>query len=156
MSNEKANKRQPDGVLVLQTLAMPKDVNVNGDIFGGWIVAQMDLAGGMFAREVAGSRTVTVTIEKMVFALPVHMGDAVSIHVALLRVGNSSMDVQLEVWAKNLHSEYSAEHHLVTEGVFRYVAIDEHGRPRRIPDNPKFFTRSGDTFERKIDDRPES
>ena len=148
MANAKVKKRKPDGVLVLQTLAMPRDVNINGDIFGGWIVAQMDLAGGMFAREIAGSRTVTVTIEKMIFELPVHMGDTVSIHVALLRVGNSSMDVQLEVWTKNLRSEYSAEHQLVTEGVFRYVAIDENGRPRHIPDNPHFFTRVDGKFER--------
>lgn len=148
MSNQKAEKNKPDGYLALQTLAMPKDVNINGDIFGGWIVAQMDLAGGMFAREVAGSRTVTVTIEKMTFKLPVHMGDAVSIHVALERVGNTSMDLHIEVWTKNLQSEYSAKHQLVTEGIFRYVAIDENGRPRLIPDNPRFFTRVDGRFER--------
>ncbi len=136
-------------MLVLQTVAMPKDVNVNGDIFGGWILSQMDLAGGMFAKEVADSRTVTVTIEKMTFELPVHVGDAVSLFAELLRVGNSSMDVQLEVWAKDLPGKYLAERHLVTEGVFRYVAIDEHGRPRRIPDNPQYFTRSGGAFEHK-------
>ena len=145
MSDKNADKempkRQPEGVLALQTLTMPKDVNVNGDIFGGWIVSQMDLAGGMFAREVAGSRAVTVTIEKMLFKLPVHMGDTVSIYVALLRVGNSSMDLQVEVWAKNLQGSYLVDRNLVTEGIFRYVAIDEQGKPRRIPDNPTFFTR---------------
>ena len=154
MTDEKANRRQPCGMLVLQTVAMPRDVNTNGDIFGGWILAQMDLAGGLMATQIAGSRTVTVTIDKMVFKLAVHVGDAISIYAELLRVGNSSMDLQLEVWAKDLPGEYSAERHLVTEGIFRYVAIDEHRRPRHIPDNPQFFTRLGDTFERKIDDRP--
>lgn len=154
MTDDKANRRQPCGIPVLQTLAMPKDVNTNGDIFGGWIMSQMDLGGGIMAKQIAGSRTVTVTVDKMVFRLAVRMGDTVRVYAELLRVGNSSMDLQLEVWAKDLPGEYSADRHLVTEGIFRYVAIDEHGRPRHIPDNPQFFTRSGDTYERKTDDRP--
>jgi acyl-CoA thioesterase YciA len=141
-------------MLVLRTVAMPKDANPNGDIFGGWILAQMDLAGGLMAKQVAGSRTVTVTIDKMVFKRPVHVGDTIGIYAELLGVGNSSMDVQLEVWAKALPEDYAAERHLVTEGLFRYVSIDENRRPRRVPDNPQFFTRSGDTFERQVDDRP--
>ena len=156
MTDEKANRRQPRGMPVLQTLGMPRDVNANGDIFGGWILSQMDLAGGIMTKEITGSRTVTVTVDKMVFRLAVKMGDTVRIYAELLRVGNSSLDLQLEVWAKNLPGEYVAEHHLVTEGIFRYVAIDENGRPRHIPDNPQFFTRSGGTFERKSDERPEN
>lgn len=154
MTDGTHNGRQPRGLLVLRTVAMPKDTNPNGDIFGGWILAQMDLAGDLMAKQIAGSRTVTVTIDKMVFRRPVHVGDAIEIYAELLRVGNSSMDVQLEVWAKALTGEYTAERHLVTEGISRYVAIDEHHRPRRVPDNPKFFTRSGDIFERQLDDRP--
>lgn len=153
MIDQTHNGRQPQGLMVLQTVAMPKDTNSNGDIFGGWILAQMDLAGGLMATQIAGSRTVTVTIDKMVFKRPVHVGDAIGIYAELLPVGNSSMDLQLEVWAKALTEDYAAEHHLVTEGLFRYVSIDEHHRPRRIPDNPQFFTRSGDTLERHMDDR---
>jgi acyl-CoA thioesterase YciA len=153
MTDETNAGRQPRGMLVLRTVAMPKDANPNGDIFGGWILAQMDLAGGLMAKQIAGSRTVTVTIDKMVFKRPVHVGDAIGIFAELLRVGNSSMDVQLEVWAKALAEEYAAERHLVTEGLFRYVSIDEHHRPRRVPDNPPYFNRSGDTFERHMDDR---
>ncbi len=142
--NERENGRQPRGFLILRATAMPKDTNPFGDIFGGWILAQMDIAGGMMASEIAGGRTVTVTVEKMVFKLPVHVGDIISIHGALLRVGNSSIDISLEVWAKPLSGEFRAERHLVTEGISRYVAIDDRGRPRSVPDNPDFFSRSSD------------
>lgn len=142
MAENNESGRQPHGFLVLRAVAMPKDANVNGDIFGGWLLSQMDIAGGMMSREISGGRMVTVTVDKMVFELPVHIGDAIGIYAEVLRVGNSSLDLKLEVWAKPLSGEYVAERHLVTEGIFRYVAIDEHGRPRRIPDNPNFFTRS--------------
>ncbi len=130
--------RQPDGLLVLRTLTMPKDCNPNGDIFGGWILSQMDIGGGLMTKEVSYSRTVTVTIEKMTFVRPVHVGETVCIYANVLRIGNTSMDIKLEVWAKDLTEEFEEGRHLVTEGIFRYVAIDEEGRSRRIPDNPKF------------------
>jgi acyl-CoA thioesterase YciA len=78
----------------------------------------------------------------MVFERPVRVGQAVGVHAELLHVGNSSMDIRLEVWARRLLGAYEAEHQLMTEGVFRYVAVDEHGRPRRVEDNPRFFSRS--------------
>ncbi len=133
--------RQPCGVLVLRTLAMPKDTNPRGDIFGGWILAQMDAAGGLMASEVAKGRTVTVSVERMVFAMPVRVGDTICVYAELLDVGNSSMDIKLEVWARQLAGVYEADRQLVTEGIFRYIAIDEHGRPRRVADNPSFFSR---------------
>lgn len=133
--------RQPKGLLVLRTLAMPKDTNPSGDIFGGWILAQMDVAGGLMASEISKGRTVTVSVEKMSFDKPVRVGDTICIHAELLRVGSSSMDIRLEVWARQLVDAYEAERQLVTEGVFRYVAVDENRRPRRVPDNPLFFTR---------------
>lgn len=141
MSTEEKSERQPSGLLVLRTLAMPKDTNPSGDIFGGWILAQMDVAGGLMASEVSRGRTVTVSVEKMSFDKPVRMGDTICVHAELLRVGNSSMDIRLEVWARQLVGAYEAQRQLVTEGVFRYVAVDEHRRPRRVPDNPAFFTR---------------
>ncbi len=120
---------------------MPKDTNASGDIFGGWILSQMDIAGGMLAKEVARGRTVTVSVDKMVFQVPLHVGDTIAIYAELLQVGNSSMDIRLEVWAKPFPGQYVAQVHLVTEGIFRYVAIDDQGRPRRVPDNPAFFCR---------------
>ncbi|HTX53109.1 MAG TPA: hotdog domain-containing protein, partial [Candidatus Baltobacteraceae bacterium] len=104
----------------------------------------MDIAGGMMADEIAGGRTVTVAVEKMVFKLPVRAGETVSIHGTLLQIGNSSMDISIEVWAKPLSGEFRAERHLVTEGIFRYVAIDDRGRPRSVPDNWRCFSGSND------------
>jgi acyl-CoA thioesterase YciA len=103
----------------------------------------MDIAGELMATEIAQGPTVTVTVDKMAFKLPVQVGDTICIFAELLRVGNTSMDIKLEVWAKQLFGEYKAESHLVTEGVFRYVAIDDHGRPCRVSDNPQVFDRSG-------------
>ena len=130
--------RQPDGLLILRTLTMPRDCNPNGDIFGGWILSQMDIGGGLLAKEVSYSRTVTATIDKMTFVRPVRVGDTICVYGKLMRIGNTSMDIRLEVWAKDLTEEFEEQRHLVTEGVFKYVAIDEEGRPRRIPDNPNF------------------
>ena len=130
--------RQPDGMLVLRTLAMPRDTNPGGDIFGGWILSQMDIGGGLLAKEVARGRVVPVTVDKMTFVRPVHVGDTVCVYAKVVRIGNSSMDVKLEVWAKDLMEEFEEQRHIVTEGLFRYVSIDEQGHPRRIPDNPNF------------------
>ncbi len=142
MSDKKENGRQPRGLLALRAVAMPKDTNPSGDVFGGWILAQMDIAGGMLAKEVALGRTVTVSVDKMVFRMPVRVGDTIAIFAELLKVGNSSMDIRLEVWAKPFPGNYVAEVNFVTEGIFRYVAIDSKGKPRRVPDNSKFFSRS--------------
>jgi acyl-CoA thioesterase YciA len=116
---------------------MPKDCNPNMDIFGGWILSQMDAGGGLLAKEVARSRVVTVTIDKMTFVRPVRVGDTICVYAKVLRVGNTSMDIGMEVWAKDLTDEFDEERHIVTEGRFRYVSIDKEGRPRPIPDNPR-------------------
>ena len=130
--------RQPDGMLVLRTLAMPRDTNPGGDIFGGWILSQMDIGGGLLAKEVVRGRVVTVTVDRMTFVRPVHVGDTICVYAKVVRIGNSSMDIKLEVWAKDLMEEFEEQRHIVTEGVFRYVAIDEEGHPRPIPDSPQF------------------
>jgi acyl-CoA thioesterase YciA len=136
---EKAKSgRQPDGMLVLRTLAMPRDSNPNRDIFGGWILSQMDIGGGLLAKEVSRGRVATVTVDKMTFLRPVHVGDTVCVYAKVVQIGNSSMDIKLEVWAKDLLEEFEEQRHIVTEGVFRYVAIDEEGHPRRIPDSAQF------------------
>jgi acyl-CoA thioesterase YciA len=141
MSEDDKVNREPRGLLVLRTLAMPKDTNPNGDIFGGWVMSQMDIAGSLMASEVAHGRTVTVSVDKMVFEKPIRVGDTICIHAELVHVGNSSMDIRLEVWARQLVGLYEAKRQLVTEAVFRYVAVDDEGKPRKVPDNPDFFSR---------------
>ena len=134
-------RREPAGVLVLRTLAMPRDTNPRGDIFGGWLLSQMDIAAGLMAAEVAQGRAVTVSVDRVVFHRPVAVGDTICVHAELARVGRTSMDIKLEVWARGLVHIYESEREFVAEGVFRYVAMDEDNRPRPIEDNPDFFTR---------------
>ena len=119
----------PKGELTIQTLAMPMDTNANGDIFGGWIVSQMDLAAGVLAKKISCGRVATVAINSMTFLKPVHVGDVVSCHVDLMKQGRTSMTISVEVWA--LPAEQSV-HYQVTEGIFVFVAIDENGKPREV------------------------
>ena len=132
----------PRGEMVLRTLAMPKDTNPTGDIFGGWILSQMDIASGLLAAEVTQGRAATLTVDGVMFRRPVSVGDTITVYGELLRVGRTSLDIRIEVWARGLLHTYEEKYVFVTEGVFRYVAIDEQGRPRAFPDNPPFFTRA--------------
>ncbi|MFN4166274.1 MAG: acyl-CoA thioesterase [Ferrovibrio sp.] len=122
--------RKPRGSLEIRTLAMPKDTNPNGDIFGGWVLSQMDIAGGIVAARRAQGRVVTVAVDAMTFHQPIKVGDVVSIYGSVVRVGRSSMAVKLEtIVARRLDPTEIK----VTEGVYTYVAIDENGRPRPVP-----------------------
>jgi len=114
----------------LRTLTMPADANVNGDIFGGWVLAQMDLAGAVPAAARARGRIATVAIEAMRFHKPIFVGDLVSCYARIQRAGTTSLTVAIETWAKR---HLSTEEVRVTEGTFVYVAIDEKGRPRPLP-----------------------
>jgi acyl-CoA thioesterase YciA len=120
---------EPCGDLCIRTLAMPADTNANGDIFGGWLLGQMDLGGGVFASKIAKSRTVTVAIEAMNFRKAVYVGDLVSVHANLVRVGRTSVTVHLEAWVLRRKEMLSI---LVTDGNFTYVSIDDLGRPQAI------------------------
>ena len=120
---------RPQGELALQTVAMPKDTNASGDIFGGWLLSQMDIAGGVAAAEVAGGRVATVAIQGMSFLTPVHMGALVSCYCDILDTGRSSVRVLIEVW---INSQHDGEPIKVTEGEFIYVAIDDNKRTRAI------------------------
>src|SRR3984885_3441680 len=120
---------EPNGDLCTRALAMPADTNQNGDIFGGWLLSQMDLAGGVFASKTAKSRTVTVAIEAMNFRKPVFVGDLVSVHASLVRVGKTSITVHLEAWVLRRKEVHSI---LVTDGNFTYVSIDDQGHPQII------------------------
>jgi acyl-CoA thioesterase YciA len=120
----------PQGTISLQTIAMPADTNWNGDIFGGWLVSQMDLAGAVLARRRAQGRVTTVAIDAMVFLQPVHVGDVLSCYTRFLRIGNTSMRIQVEVWET---ADTARAPRKVTEGQFTYVAIDDNGKPRPVP-----------------------
>ncbi|MCV2894488.1 acyl-CoA thioesterase [Lentibacter sp. XHP0401] len=121
---------EPTGELTLRTVAMPADVNVNGDIFGGWVLAQMDIASGIVAAERADGRVATVAVDAMKFIRPVQVGDVLCVYAWVERVGNTSMAIGLEAWARRRHTGVRDK---VTEGLFTYVAIDEEGRPRPVP-----------------------
>jgi acyl-CoA thioesterase YciA len=120
---------EPQGDLCIRTLAMPADTNANGDIFGGWLLSQMDIGGGVFASKIAKSRTVTVAIEAMNFRKAVYVGDLVSVYANLVRVGRTSITVHLEAWAIRRQELQSI---LVTDGNFTYVSIDEQGHPQPV------------------------
>ena len=115
----------------LRTVAMPRDANSGGDIFGGWTLSQMDLAGGTFAAERAEGRVATVAIEAMRFLRPVAVGDEVSCYCSLEGSGGTSLAVKIETWARGRGRDKAPEK--VTEGVCTFVAIGEDGRPRKIP-----------------------
>ncbi len=121
---------EPNGQLTLQTIAMPADTNANGDIFGGWLMSQMDLGSSVLARARARGRVATVAVEAMTFHLPVHVGDVVSIHARMLHEGVTSMTIAVEVWALR---QPSGERARVTEAKFVFVAVDETGRKRALP-----------------------
>ncbi|MEM1361055.1 MAG: acyl-CoA thioesterase [Pseudomonadota bacterium] len=121
----------PKGELTLRTLAMPADVNVNGDIFGGWVLSQMDIAAGIIAGVRAKGRVATVAIDAMKFIAPVAVGDVLCVYGRIDRVGRTSMAVALEAWVlRGRHGERAK----VTEGTFTFVAIDEDKKPRPVPD----------------------
>jgi len=114
----------------LRAIAMPADANARGDIFGGWILAQMDLAGGSAAMRRANGRVATVGIASMSFHRPVFVGDEVSAYTTVTKVGRTSITVCIEVWARRLAGEETVK---VTEGIFTYVAIDADRKPRPVP-----------------------
>lgn len=119
----------PQGELALQTIAMPKDTNASGDIFGGWLLSQMDLAGAITAEEVAQGRVATVAIEGMAFLTPVHVGAVVSCYCDVIDIGRSSVRIMVEVWINSRHDNEPIK---VTEGTFIFVAIDDQKRTRVI------------------------
>lgn len=130
MIKEVDPNRKPEGELEIRTIAMPADTNASGDIFGGWVVSQMDLAGASYALKYTKGRAVTVAIDKMSFIAPVKIGDLLSCYVSLQRIGNTSIQIKIEVWAI---SPNDLQNRQVTEGIFTFVAVDTQGKPRPIP-----------------------
>ncbi|MEI8633392.1 acyl-CoA thioester hydrolase YciA [Vibrio sp. PP-XX7] len=122
----------PKGQLLSRTLAMPADTNANGDIFGGWIMSQLDLAGGILAKEISRGRIVTVSVSSITFKKPVRVGDVVCCYGHCIKIGRTSMTITLEIWVKPVYEDRVDERYQVCEATFNYVAIDSHGRPRPI------------------------
>jgi acyl-CoA thioesterase YciA len=127
---EVSKNRPPEAEPAIRAIAMPADANPNGDIFGGWLLSQMDLAGGAVARRRAKGRTATVAITGMSFHRPVFVGDEVTCYASILRVGTTCITVKVESWVRRGTSDEQIE---VTEGTFTYVAIDSDRRPRPVP-----------------------
>ena len=121
---------EPRGELTVRVSAMPADTNANGDIFGGWVLSQMDAAGGIACSEYAKGRVVTIAIDAMKFIRPVKVGDVLCVYTAIDKVGRSSMKVHVEAWARR---RLTHDREKVTDATFTFVAIDETGRPRPIP-----------------------
>ena len=121
---------EPSGDLTVRTLAMPADTNANGDIFGGWVMSQMDQAGGIAAVERAQGRVVTVAVDGMHFIRPVRVGDVLCVYTRLERVGRTSMTIKVEAWARRFQTRLREK---VTSATFTFVAIDSDGRPRSVP-----------------------
>lgn len=119
----------PIGAITIQTLAMPAATNANGDIFGGWLVSQMDLAAGVLAKQISRGRAATVAINDLHFIKPVHVGDLVSCYVSLIKQGRTSMTIGVQVWTEIFSVEETC---CVAEGTFIFVAIDDDGRPRQV------------------------
>ena len=129
-----AAEQKPTGDLTLRTLAMPADANAAGDIFGGWVMAQMDLACGIRAAERARGRVVTAAVKEMSFAKPMKVGDTLCVYTHVTRVGRTSMTLKVEAWAQRYLSHVMEK---VTDADFIMVALDREGRPTPVPPRPQ-------------------
>ena len=132
MSKEEVATSEPLGELALQTLAMPKDTNPSGDIFGGWLVSQMDLAAGIITKKVTKGRSATVAIQNVAFLRPVSVGSTVSCYCYVTKRGRTSVHIAVDV--RTSHQLNQIDNLKVAEGLFVFVAIDDAGKPRPLPD----------------------
>ena len=126
-----ATQLPTDKELVLKVIPMPADTNGNGDIFGGWVMAQVDLAGSVLPARLIQGRMATVAVNEFIFKQPVRVGDLLSFFSSVTRLGNTSITVQVEVYAEHIRAQ--GQHVKVTEATLTYVAIDDAGRPRPVP-----------------------
>ena len=129
MADDSESQGQPRGEMQTRTLAMPADANPSGDIFGGWVLAQMDIAGGIAAAQIAKGRVATVAVTAMTFHLPVFVGDVLCVYASEPRIGRTSITLNLEAWALRRQSGQRVK---VTRGEFVFVALDEDGQPRLV------------------------
>lgn len=129
MADEFPLELPPAGIPMIRAIAMPADSNANGDIFGGWLMSQMDLAAGNLASRISHGRCVTVSVDAMSFLRPVKIGDEVSVYCSLISQGRTSMKINVEAWRR---ARITEEEYRVTRAVFTFVAIDSEGKPRAI------------------------
>ena len=120
----------PQGKLLMRTRPMPSDTNPAGDVLAGWLMSQMDARGAMWAYEIAQGRVATIAVTGITFFQPVRIGDIVCCYGQCVKIGNTSMQIKIEVWVHHLMGD--GTHHLVTEAIFTFVAIDEQGVPRPV------------------------
>ncbi|OIN94062.1 MAG: acyl-CoA thioesterase [Comamonadaceae bacterium CG1_02_60_18] len=133
-SNPHTTPPPSDEKLVLKVIPMPRDVNANGDIFGGWVMAQVDLAGAVIAAPYAEGRMATVAVNEFIFKQPVRVGDILSFYGKLVRIGRTSITIKIEVYAEHFRAQ--GDFTKVTEALLTYVAIDDQGKPRVVPKPP--------------------
>jgi acyl-CoA thioesterase YciA len=126
-----SEESSPRGELTVRLIAMPSDTNANGDIFGGWVLSQMDQAGGIAGVERAKGRVVTIAVDAMTFIRPVRVGDVLCVYTEVERVGRTSMRIHIEAWAQRFQTHFREK---VTDAYFTFVAVDDEGRPRPIPE----------------------
>lgn len=129
MASKSEASDAPQGELVVKTIAMPANTNRYGDMFGGWLVSQMDLGGAVMAHKCSRNRMTTVAIDSMVFIRPVYVGDLVCCYAQIAKRGNTSVTIDIEVWVERFEDH---TRHKVTEGLFTFVSIDDNGRPTPI------------------------
>ena len=127
---ESTENGKPRGDLTIKIIAMPADTNANGDIFGGWVLSQMDAAGGICGVDRAGGRVVTIKVDTMTFIRPVKVGDVLNVYTEVDAIGRSSMKIHIEAWVNRFITNRLEK---VTDATFTFVAIDDLGRPRPIP-----------------------
>jgi acyl-CoA thioesterase YciA len=127
----KMTMNEQRGRLTTRTLAMPADTNPSGDIFGGWVLSQMDIAAGICAGQRAQCRVVTVALDSMSFILPVRVGDILGIYTEIIETGRTSMTIHVEAWVRRNRIGIREK---VIEGNFKFVALDDDGKPKPLPD----------------------
>lgn len=140
---EVVHPHPPLGNLLLRTMTLPRDTNPAGDIFGGWIMSQLDIAGAVLAREIAHGRVVTVAVDAMTFMKPVGVGDVVCCYGHCTHVGRTSLKIKLEMWVKKIYDHEVTVRDMVTEACFTYVAVDDQGKPRPLPPQAKEIAERG-------------
>lgn len=121
----------PKGELAIRVQAMPVNTNPAGDIFGGWVLSQMDIAGGLYTKKISKGRTVTIAVDAMTFYKPVLVGDTLCCYVELIKTGKTSLSVKIETWVSR---QYEEVREMVTEGTFTYVAVCSDRKPRLVTD----------------------
>lgn len=130
MASAQPAQALPQGSLTVRTIAMPADTNANGDIFGGWVMSQMDQAGGIAGVERAQGRVVTVKVDSMTFIAPMKVGDVLEVYTRIGDIGRTSMKIHIEAWAMRFRTTHRDK---VTDATFTFVAVNDAGKPRAVP-----------------------